>query len=274
MTDAPRPVLFALSDGRGHTCQQVLQAALVQFPQTTCDVHLRPQVTTPAQVEQVVLEAALARGVIVYTLVEPRARQAIRRLAKQHLVPAVDVLGPVSAALRDHLDELPADVPGLLYQANRERFDMMSAIEYTLTHDDGQRPHDLEDAHVVLVGVSRAGKSSVAYYLGYHGVRTANVPLVPHVPPPRELLELDPQKVVALRINARRLLRVRQERMSRMGVDLEGYVDERSVNQELRRINALVDKHGWRGVNVSYKAVEEIAKEVISLCGLAARKPY
>jgi hypothetical protein len=272
MNEAPRPRIYAISDGRGSTCLQLVKAALVQFPAHSGDVELRSHVDTPEKVRAVIAEAAQHRSVIFFTLVSDATREEMRQATNEHPVPTVDLLGPAFAALHDVLLAHPFATPGLLYESDREHFDRMEAIDYTLKHDDGQRPHELSQADVVLVGVSRASKSSTCFFLAYAGIRAANVPIVPEIQPPQPLLDLDPERVIGLRINALRLRRVRAARVETMGHGaMDRYLDTREIQRELSAANLLMARHGWRTIDVSYKAVEEIAKRVVALRNLPVR---
>ena len=273
MSEPRKATIYAVSDGRGTTCELVVRAALAQFPDTTCDIIKRGNVTRRQDVQALVREASARQAIIYYTLVRPEAREEMKSLARELMVPVVDVMGPACQAMFDLFQSRPADIPGLLYKSNPEHFDMMEAIEFTLSHDDGRRARDLHKAHVVLVGVSRAGNSSTAYYLAYHGVKVANVPLVIDMPPPPQLLELDPAKVVGLRVNKLRLSSIRKARVQTMGVVPGGYVEERTMAKEIRWANGLIERHGWHMVDASYQAIEEVAKEVIKVCGLTANLP-
>jgi hypothetical protein len=263
------PAIFVVSDGRGQTCHQVVNAALVQFKERESRLVRCANVRTPAQVEAIVKRAANEDAIIFYTLVSGETRRAMLEASKRLLVPTVDILGPAFSALHDLFRSAPESKPGLLYESDREHFDRIEAIDYTLTHDDGQRPHELHEADAVLVGVSRAHKSATCFYLAYEGVRAANVPLILQSPPPKELFDLDPRKVVGLRINVMRLRTVREQRLISMGAGwLEQYVDKHEIAREVREANQLMEEHGWRSVDVSYKAVEEIAGEIMRLLGL------
>ena len=211
-------------------------------------------------------EARDARAVVFYTLVGDATRDAMARAARRLLVPVVDVLGPAFSALHDLFKRAPCATPGLLYASNREHFDRQEAIEYTLKHDDGQHPHELDAADVVLVGVSRVSKSSTCFYLAYEGIKAANVPLVPGVPHPPELQQLKPERVIGLRMNVHRLMTVREGRAGDLGIEpTNDYFCERAIARETIEANRLMDAHGWRSIDVSYMAVEEIARDVLAL---------
>jgi len=269
MVEARTSTIYVVSDGRGDTCNQLVHAALVQFHGQQYKLVRKAEVRTPEAVEAIVAQAAESHAVVFYTLVSADTREAMKTATEQLLVPTVDVLGPSFSALHDLFKSAPQHTPGLLYASDRERFDRIDAIDYTLKHDDGQRPHELGEADVVVVGVSRASKSSTCFYLAYAGIRAANVPLVPEVPPPRQLLELDPQRVIGLRVNVIRLRTVREARAMRLRLEpTHAYVDKRDIAREVLTANRMMDRYGWRSIDVSYMAIEETAREVIALRGL------
>jgi regulator of PEP synthase PpsR (kinase-PPPase family) len=272
MRATPPPTLYVVSDGRGATGAAVLQAALVQFQgQRFATVH-EANVRTVERVRAVVEDAARTGGVVFYTLVADETRHAMRDEAARRAVPVVDVLGPALSALHDLFQRAPQAKPGLLYASERERFDRHEAIDYTLKHDDGRRPDGLADADVVLVGVSRAAKSSTCFYLAYEGVKAANVPLVPGLPLPPELEALPPERVIGLWVNPRRLVAIRESRALHLpGEDAGAYTELDAVRQEVREAHRIVADHGWRSIDGSYLAVEEIAREVMRLRGLPER---
>lgn len=263
------PVLWIVSDGRGDTAAQLLQAATLQFEGVRYRLKRHRHVRTTRRVESIVARAARAGAPVFYTLVADDTRRAMRRAAALHLVAVVDLLGPTFRALHDVFRKGRSARPGLLEAVERERDDRMEAIDYTLKHDDGQRPHELGQADVVLVGVSRSAKSSTCFYLAYEGVRAANVPLVPGIDPPPQLTRLPPENVVGLRVNLDRLLTVRDARARNLRlVESDDYTDKRSVGREIVEANRIMDRHGWESIDASYLAIEEIAHEVMRMRGL------
>lgn len=274
MPRARTPTIVIVSDGRGVTARRVVDAAAVQFEGRRYRVLHKSEVLTVRDVQDAVREAKKRNAVIFYTLVAETTRRAIRTAAARSLVPTVDVLGPAFTALHDVFrSRTRGATPGLMYERERERAERMAAIEYTLKHDDGQRPHELGRADVVLVGVSRASKSSTCFYLANLGIKAANVPLIPGVAPPQHLLRLPADKVVGLRINVSRLLAVREARAGHLGIEIgDPYLDRRTIAREVLHADLLMDEHGWRSLDVSYLAIEEIAGEVMSLLGLSKRR--
>jgi len=243
----------------------------VQFEGQRFVTEHHSRVQSSRRVASIVAAAAKSHATVFYTLVGDATRDAIARASARHLVPTVDVLGPSFSALHDLFKRAPRAKPGLLYASNREKFDRQAAIEYTLKHDDGQRPHDLDQADVVLVGVSRVAKSSTCFYLAYEGVKAANVPLLPDVEPPPELLELGADKVIGLRVNIHRLITVREARAPEMGLGgASPYLEKTAIAREVIEANRCMERRGWRSFDASYMAIEEIAKQVLSLRDLRA----
>jgi regulator of PEP synthase PpsR (kinase-PPPase family) len=261
-TDSERRI-FIVSDGTGRTCEQVIQSALVQFEDEPVDLIIRSGVRRIEQVHEVVREAREEGGIIFFTLVSDKTRKAMKDSANEQFVEAVDVLGPVFSGLNSIINRRVRARPGHYYRSERVFFDRIDAIDYTLKHDDGQRLHELPQADVVLVGVSRASKSSTCFYLAYRGIRAANVPLFPDRDPPCELTRLDTRRVIGLSMNCRRLMAIRLARLHLMGVSqLEAYADGPAIEDEIRAAQRQMAKHGWRQVDASYMAIEEIAKGV------------
>ncbi len=260
--------VFIVTGGTGRTCKNVLRAALAQFENANIEQILNAGVLEVPRVREIIKEAAQTGGVVFHSFVETKIREAIFAETQKHHVPAVDVLGPTLALLEDHLHETPRRQPGLSYQLSKAQFDRIDAVDFTLEHDDGCGLHSLDEADVVLVGVSRVSKSVTCFYLSYRGIRAANVPLVPGHDPPAELLKVDPDKVIGLTMNPNRLSSVREARIELMGRGPFGeYGDRRAITAELRAGNELMEKFGWRTIDVSYKSTEEVAKEVLARIG-------
>ena len=259
--------VHVLSGGTGRTCDQVLTAALAQFERPRAELYRHGELRDVREARSIVRTAAKEHGVICHSLVEPDVRAAVVEAAEASGVPTVDVLGPAISLLEDALGTEALRQPGLSQELHRERFERMDAVDFTLAHDDGLRLYDVHQADVVLVGVSRVAKSVTCFYLAARGLRAANVPLVGRAEAPAELSNVDPHKVFGLTMSAHQMVLVRQARAKRLRASLETYVDEAEIKAELTHARHLMAKHGWRCVDVSYKAVEEVASEVVSLLG-------
>ncbi len=266
MTDDLQTI-YMISDGTCRTCEQVLKAVLLQFDAPKVHLVRKANVRRAKTVTKVIREAREKRAVVFYTLVLEEARRAVKAASLEYMVPVVDLLGPVLGSLYDLFSNVPRSAPGLLYDSNKAYFNRIDAVEYTLGHDDGRGMHELRMADVVLVGVSRACKSTTCFYLAYRGVRAANVPLFPNEKLPKELLEVDPRRVIGLMVNPHRLQSVREARLHGWGMndDLVDYADRIQIAREIRAANQYMEQLGWRRVDVSYKAIEEISREILAV---------
>ncbi|MFT5527568.1 MAG: regulator of PEP synthase PpsR (kinase-PPPase family) [Pirellulaceae bacterium] len=263
--------IVVLSGGTGRTGEQVLRSALAQFDDPNVDIVVKAKVHTVKAALRVVDSAVKQKAVLCHTLVDPKVREAVNRECRLRDLNVVDLLGPTLNILTDRLNDAPRNQPGLSHELNKEQFDRMDAVDYTLAHDDGTRVHDLADADVVLVGVSRVSKSVTCFYLASRGLRAANVPIDTVHSTPEVLTQLDPNKVIGLTMNSARLCSVRERRLDRItDRHVNGYADTRQVATDLNHSLRLMRKYGWRYIDVSYKATEEVASEIIEMLSPAA----
>ena len=260
--------IMILSGSTGRTAEEVLGAALAQFEDPNVRIVKRQKVRKVQDACEYVREAAEKKAIICHSLVSQKVRDAVLDEARHLLVPTVDILGRVLAVLSDHLGRSPRGEPGLAYKLQKEHFDRVEAVDFTLKHDDGCGLSSLRDADIVLVGVSRAAKSVTCFYLAYRGVRAANVPLILGHEVPKELVKMPKKKVIGLTISPARLQIVREARQEVLGAgEIEYYVDRNAVRKEVSHALTLMKKHGWTSIDVSYMAIEEVAARVLEMIG-------
>ena len=178
-----------VSDSTGETVSSVARACLVQYEGIFVQEHVWSLVRTRSQMEKVVQAVERDRGPVLYTLVDQELRDLVRDHCRRLQLPCVGVLDQAMSVLAVHFHSKSEQWPGRQHQLDEGYFDRIDAMHYTLAHDDGQSTHDLEDADVILVGPSRTSKTPTCVYLANRGVRAANVPLVPAVPPPQTRIE-------------------------------------------------------------------------------------
>jgi regulator of PEP synthase PpsR (kinase-PPPase family) len=158
----------------------------------------------------------------------------------------------------------PRHQPGLLHGYSEDYFDRVDAVEFAVRHDDGANMRTLHEADIVLTGVSRTSKTPLSMYLAQRGFKTGNVPLVPGLDPPQELLELDKRRVFGLTVDPGTLLTVRTARARSMRMaSSTDYTDPDQVMLELDRARKLFRARGWKQIDVSGRAVEENASRII-----------
>ncbi len=269
--NSDEPLLIVIISGAtGRTATGVVNSALAQFEQANVNIVQKTSVRSRAAALRIVRAIPSEHAVILHSLVSPNVRDTVREEAKRRMIPTVDILGPVIAVLGDELGRTPQGKPGLSYKRQKDYIDRIDAVSFTLDHDDGAGLATLHKADVVLVGVSRASKSVTCFYLGYRGIRAANVPLISGIEPAKGLVKLPKEKVIGLTITPNRLQSVREARRHRLdSAALEYYVEREEISKELRYALKLMRKFGWRSIDVSYMAVEEVAMQVLQWIGKA-----
>jgi regulator of PEP synthase PpsR (kinase-PPPase family) len=256
--------LHIVSDSTGETAARLVTALEAQFPEQPFVEIRHPRVETVDDLWLAVRRMRGRRAVVFYTLVKPELREAMRSLCRRARVHYCDLLGhPIDAVARV-AGTAARMTPGARPTLDETYFRRMEAIEFAVKFDDGVGARGLHDADIVLVGVSRTSKTPLSMYLGYLGYKTANVPVVKGIDPPRELLEVDPAKVVGLTIDAERLVDIRQARARNMGGGGQ-YAELLDIYEELDQAAALQRRLGCPVIDVSELSIEETAQRIIRL---------
>lgn len=270
MTDAdkgpssgPRAV-YIISDGTGETAANMTRAALVQYEQMEINIVRCKNVRTDAQVESVLGEAFEKKGIIIHTVVSPSLRAKITEVAAAKGLQTVDLLGPLLTQLDRFFGVHSEGEAGLLRSVDERYYKRIEAIEYTVKHDDGKSLSDLDQADIILVGISRTSKTPLSIFLSHKGWKVANIPLVIETSPPQELFKVDQRKVVGLVIDVDSLTRIRRSRLEKFGQDPGGdYASLAYIEQELQHAQEIFKKNKrWPVFNVTERALEETASEI------------
>jgi regulator of PEP synthase PpsR (kinase-PPPase family) len=190
-------------------------------------------------------------------------------------VPCLSILGPVLQLLRSYLGAETSHRIGAQHVLNADYFRRIDALNYTMLHDDGQHLEGLEEADVVLVGVSRTSKTPTSIYLANRGVKTGNVPLVPGVPVSRHVEDLSRPLVVGLYASPERIVQIRQNRLLGLKVHHvdNQYIDRKAVAEEIAFSRKLCTRHNWPSIDVTRRSIEETAAAVLSLLAERRRQP-
>lgn len=272
MTIEPKKNLkvIIISDGTGETATEMTRAAITQFPNKEIFFTRYKNVRTKEHIDAIFQEAALHHDMVVYTVVSPELRSYIQELSRSERVRSVDLLGPLLTKFANIFEMEPDYQPGLLHAVNEEYFDKVAAVEFTLNHDDGRNIRSLQEADVVLVGISRTSKTPLSIYLSLEGIKVVNIPIVMGVPLPEKLFEIDQRKIFGLTINPEALREIRRNRLERLGVDSSGdYADPNKVIEEIEWANDIfAENKRWPVFNVTGKALEETAAEIIKLLNM------
>ncbi|MEC7526355.1 MAG: pyruvate, water dikinase regulatory protein [Myxococcota bacterium] len=260
-----RPTIFVVSDSTGETAERVVRAALLQFPDQRVRIRLFTRVRDPEAVAEVLKKANDAGAMVVFTLVSPDLREYFHEVAAQEHIESVDVIGQLIHKVANYLEATPLNRPTATMPLSEEYFRRVEAIEFAVKSDDGKEPRNLRKADLVLTGVSRTSKTPLSTYLAGRGLKVANVPLVLGVPPPPELEEVAPEKVIGLTLAIEKLLEIRKARLIQLGMPADAnYGLREHVAAELEYADEIFNSHpGWMVIDVSGRAIEETATIIL-----------
>jgi hypothetical protein len=263
--------LHLVSDSTGETNLSVARACLAQFEDCEPVEHVWSMIRSDRQVQKVAAGIEANPGVVLFTLVDDRIRSSLIEACRRLEAPCIAVLDPVLDAFARFLDAKAGHRPGRQHQLDADYFARIAAMDFAMTHDDGQGMADLGAADVVLVGVSRSSKTPTCIYLANRGVRAANVPLVPDMPLPAPVAALkrfgeggplvvgltnDPSALVAVRRNRLRILKESRETTD---------TDPEAVRSEVVSARRLFAERGWPVLDTSRRSIEETAAAILSL---------
>jgi regulator of PEP synthase PpsR (kinase-PPPase family) len=267
--------LHLISDSTGETLITVARAASAQYVNASAIEHVYPAVRTSKQLDRVLAAIEESPGVVLYTLLDSVLINRLEGKCRELGLPCLSILGPVLNLFQAYLGAESTHKVGAQHMLNAEYFKRIDALNYTMMHDDGQLPDDLETADVVLVGVSRTSKTPTSIYLANRGVKTANVPLVPSMPVSSQLETVCHPLVVGLFASAERIVQIRQNRLLGLKVnrDDDQYIDRQAVAEEIAFSRRLCTKHGWPLIDVTQRSIEETAAAIMALLAERRRLP-
>jgi regulator of PEP synthase PpsR (kinase-PPPase family) len=258
--------IYVVSGGKGLAGNNMVLSMLIQYPNNNVPVIIVPQITNEQQLFDLVEKVKKEGGLITHTMVNRQLRDYLCRICNEAGVKHIDYMGELADYLDEKLDIPSLQTPGLYREINQQYYDRIEAIEFTLNHDDGLMPDRLHKAEIILTGVSRSGKTPLSVYLAMYGWKVANIPLVHGIEPPKELFEVDPNRVFGLSINSGQLISHRMKRLKSIeNTSNTNYVDERLVALELRNASFIFEKGGFTVINVSNKPVETSANEILNM---------
>ena len=212
---------------------------------------------------------------MLYTLLEEDLIALLETKCRELGLPCMSVLGPILRVFQSYLGAETIHRAGAQHVLNAEYFQRIDALNYTMFHDDGQHVEGLEQADVVLIGVSRTSKTPTSIYLANRGVKTANVPLVPGVALPPQVEKLARPLVIGLYASAERIVQIRENRLLGLKAhrDDSQYIDKTAVAEEVAFSRRLCAKNNWPSIDVTRRSIEETAAAVMKLLSERRRHP-
>lgn len=258
--------LHLVSDATGETLETMAKAVLVQFEESHITKHFWPMIRTAKQMQRIMQDISELPGLVMYTLVNEKIREALLLECNRLDLPTISILDPVIDALAKFLGQKSRGLPGQQYVLNSEYFDRIEALQFTMAHDDGQMPTDLLSAEIILVGVSRTSKTPTSIYIANRGIRTANIPFVMGCSMPDELDHLDAAIVVGLTASPERLVQIRTNRLRSINERPDtDYVDLERIKDEVTACRRYCSDRGWPVIDVTRRSIEETAAAIMNL---------
>ena len=261
--------LHLISDATGETLLAAGRAAASQYKDARAIEHIYPLIRTTKQVEKVLEEIEAEPGIILYTMVDQELAAIIDARCAAMGLPYVSVLEPVLTVFQSYLGTPAGRRVGAQHVLDADYFRRIDALNFTMEHDDGQLPPDMDDADIILIGISRTSKTPTSIYLANRGIKTANIPIVLGVPLPDSLAKATKPLIVGLIASAERISQVRENRLlgSTPSFDISSYTDRSQISAELAYARQICGRHGWPMIDVSRRSIEETAAAIVALRG-------
>jgi regulator of PEP synthase PpsR (kinase-PPPase family) len=257
--------IYLVGEGTGETISKIARASLAQFSLEKVEVKQFFLVKDKQQISRIAGRAAADGALMAFSLVEPALRDFLIQEAERQGVKAIDVIGDFLVQLSIFLGEQPMAIPGRQHILDEDYYRRIEAINFAVKHDDGKMPEGLGLADLILVGLSRTGKTPLGTYLAHQGWKVANMPLHPDMDLPQELFEVDQRKIFGLLINVESLVKLRESRLEQLGLAPRAkYADALKIADEIEWCKGVYKENPrWRIIDMSAKAIEEAAASIL-----------
>ena len=249
--------ILVVSDATGATAEAVVRSTLVQFGRANARVRRLPFTRSVDQVRKILGEVDPGSAIIVFTFVSSELSDAMLELGESQGLTVVDLLGPLMGIFADALQSMPSRTPGAFRGQTEDMFKVIEAIHFTRRHDDGMGLETIDQADLIILGVSRTGKTPTSIFLSCRKLKVANVPIINEVSLPEEV-RLATAPKVGFTMDLDRQIQVRSERAGRMGTRIPGYSDRSHIMREIDYCSRIYRSiSGIRTVDVTNRSIEE-----------------
>ena len=261
--------MYLVSDATGTTLQGLARAALSQFEGVNPSERFWPMIRSEIQLDRAIADIKKKPGPVLFTFVDKKLRRKLQAVCAELDVPCMPVLDPILRSMSSYLGIAPQGVPGLQHALDDAYFKRIDAVDFALAFDDGRNLDGLEEADVILVGVSRTSKTPTCIFLARRGIRAANIPLVPHVPFPEHVLKFKKPLFIGLTESPKRLENLRRSRLNAdkedKNINQNEYLDLDKIDDEVKASRRLFSRNKWPVIDVTRKSVEETTAEIYAI---------
>ena len=266
--------VYLVSDSTGETLDRIFLSLQSQFANFQYVKKEFVFIRTEQQVDKIIKECnEINNSIILYTIVETKLAKYLANQSEKNSVPCFGVLGNLILSFSKLLNQKAIHKPSAQHVLDEDYYKRIEAIQYTMSHDDGKKVDDINNADVVLLGVSRTSKTPTSIYLANRGYKTVNIPLVLDQKIPNDLYSNKTSCIVGLIADPQRLSDIRRNRVALMQENRSSsYTDISSIKKEVEDSKALFKKYNWPTIDVTRKSVEETAASIIKIIDIKKNK--
>lgn len=261
--------IYLISDAVGETAQKIISAVSAQYPDIDMrDIQRFPFITDEDLLQPILKDALQDKAIVVTTLVNKKLVALVKDFARRTGLQFVDYMSPLSEIIESTFGIAPLQEPGALHKLNEQYFNRVAAIEFAVRYDDGKDPKGFLEADYVLVGVSRTSKTPLSMYMANRNHKVANLPLIPEVPLPEELNQIDPKKIIGLTTSMESLRDIRKSRLNSLGLKEDSaYTNCDRIKEELAYAHTVFEKYDSLVIDVDKKSIEETCSIIEDMTG-------
>ena len=259
--------MHLVSDATGETLISAARAVSSQYTNSTAIEHVYPLVRRQSQLDHVLESIDREPGIVLYTIVDLQIATYLETQCAQMGIPFVSLLKPVFSVFQSYLGLPNQQKVGAQHALTMDYFNRIEALDFTMAHDDGVMPNNIEDTDIILVGISRTSKTPTSIYLANRGLKTANFPLVPDIPVPPSILNAKKPLIVALIATANQIYHVRQNRElgAKAIIGSDSYTNRAAIAEELSHTRKLCKQNNWPMIDVTRRSIEEASAAILEL---------
>ena len=267
--------VYQVSDSTGETLDRIFLAIKAQFSNFNCKTIHYSFTRTKNQIDNIIIKSKTGKNIIIlYTIVDNDLAKYLTLETKKNKIPCFEVLGSLISDFSKLLKQEASRKPSAQHVLDKEYYDRIEAVQFTMSHDDGKIISDLEKSDVILVGISRTSKTPTSIYLANRGYKVSNIPIIPNKELPSKLIKNSIENcIIGLICDATRLSDVRRNRIQLIQENrFSNYTNEKEILGELENSKKLFKKYNWPVIDVTRKSVEETAASIIKILDILNSK--
>ena len=266
--------VYLVSDSTGETLDRIFLSLKSQFANFDYEKKEFAFVRTEQQIDKIIKECNnLNNSLILYTIVETKLAKYISSQSENNNVPCFGILGNLILSFSKLLNQKAIHKPSAQHVLDDDYYKRIEAIQFTMSHDDGKKVDDINNADVILLGVSRTSKTPTSIYLANRGYKTINIPLVLDQKIPKDLSSNKKACIIGLVADPERLADIRRNRVAIMkDHKLREYTDLEYIKKDINDSKVLFKKNNWPIIDVTRRSVEETAASILKIIEIKKHK--